>query len=118
MATLLAWPYPWDRVRQALNQPQGNWVCPKVLRQGQLREPSRTPIKPHIIPVLGLTRSCLGGFSSIPISHLGLFGGVLSTELNVLTTTPNARVTRRWNISIHSLICHTIAHNGQITPYT
>src|SRR6202040_3626970 len=78
MATLLAWPYPWDRVRQALNQPQGNWVCPKVLRQGQLREPSRTPMKPHIIPVLGLTRSCLGGFSSIPISRLGLFGGVVN----------------------------------------
>jgi len=27
-------------------------------------------------------------------------------------------VTRRWNTSTHSLICHTIARNGQITPIT
>ena len=40
-----------------------------------------------------------------------------SAELGVLTTTPNARVTRRWNISTLPLICHTIARNWTNNPF-
>src|SRR5882762_7473553 len=43
---------------------------------------------------------------------------ITSAELGVLTTTLNTCMTRRWIISTHSLICHTIARNGQITPIT
>ena len=43
---------------------------------------------------------------------------ITKRQTRCVTTTPNAHVTRRWEYSTLLLICHTIACNRQITPFT
>jgi hypothetical protein len=89
VATLWSWPYPWNRVRQALDQPQGNWVRPTVLCWGQLWNQAEPQIKSHIIPGLSQTQSCFGHFLSIAISGLGLFGGVACLTIQAISRCVN-----------------------------
>src|SRR5882762_2566469 len=65
------------------------------------------------LPPVGIFRKGIGCAGNRTAALL-----ITSAELGVLTTTLNTRMTRRWIISTHSLICHTIARNGQITPIT